>query len=157
MIAGEPTTALDAKVALRITDLLSRLARERQMALVFSSHDLAAVARATDQVVVMYGGDMVERGPTAEVLSDPKHPYTKGLLAARPDPAVAGRDANGKRQRLPTIPGSVPPLHALPEGGRFAGRCPVELPHCATRRPAFAPVGQGRGAACHLLTEARDG
>lgn len=157
LIADEPTTALDANVALRITDLLSRLARERQMALVFISHDLAAVARATDQVVVMYGGDMVEQGPTAKVLADPKHPYTKGLLAARPDPTVAGRDAQGRRQRLPTIPGSVPPLHALPAGCRFAGRCPVELPHCASKRPVFAPVAADRGAACHLLTEARDG
>ncbi len=155
LIADEPTTALDANVALRITDLLQRLAREREMALVFISHDLAAVARATQDIVVMYAGDMVERGPTAEVLSAPAHPYTKGLLGARPDASVAGRDANGKRRRLPTIPGSVPPLQGLPEGCRFAGRCPVELPQCATQRPVFTQTDAGRGAACHLLTEAR--
>ena len=155
LIADEPTTALDANVALRITDLLQRLAREREMALVFISHDLAAVARATQDIVVMYAGDMVERGPTAEVLSAPVHPYTKGLLGARPDASVAGRDANGKRRRLPTIPGSVPPLHGLPEGCRFAGRCPVELRQCATQRPVFMQTDAGRGAACHLLTEAR--
>ena len=153
LIADEPTTALDANVALRITDLLQRLARERDMALVFISHDLAAVARATQEIVVMYGGDMVERGPTAEVLASPQHPYTKGLLGARPDPAEAGRDANGKRRRLPTIPGSVPPLHGLPQGCRFAGRCPVEPLHCADRRPVFTPTEPGRGAACHLLSE----
>ena len=155
LIADEPTTALDANVALRITDLLQRLAGEREMALVFISHDLAAVARATQDIVVMYAGDMVERGPTAEVLSAPAHPYTKGLLGARPDASVAGRDANGKRRRLPTIPGSVPPLQGLPEGCRFAGRCPVELPQCATQRPVFTQTDAGRGAACHLLTEAR--
>ncbi|UOA33543.1 Dipeptide transport ATP-binding protein DppD [Sulfitobacter sp. DSM 110093] len=155
LIADEPTTALDANVALRITDLLQRLAREREMALVFISHDLAAVARATEDIVVMYAGDIVERGPTAEVLGAPAHPYTKGLLGARPDASVAGRDADGKRRRLPTIPGSVPPLHGLPEGCRFAGRCPVELPQCATQRPVFTQTDVGRGAACHLLTEAR--
>jgi len=155
LIADEPTTALDANVALRITDLLQRLARERNMALVFISHDLAAVARATQDIVVMYGGDMVERGPTAKVLSAPQHPYTKGLLGARPDPAMAGRDANGKRRRLPTIPGSVPPLHGLPKGCRFSGRCPVELPQCALRRPAFTQTEASRGAACHLLSEER--
>ncbi|WPZ21905.1 ABC transporter ATP-binding protein [Sulfitobacter faviae] len=155
LIADEPTTALDANVALRITDLLQRLARERQMALVFISHDLAAVARATEDIVVMYGGDMVERGRTAEVLGTPAHPYTKGLLGARPDLGVAGRDAQGKRRRLPTIPGAVPPLQGLPQGCRFAGRCPVELPHCATQRPAFVQTEAGRAAACHLLTEGR--
>jgi len=155
LIADEPTTALDANVALRITDLLQRLAREREMALVFISHDLAAVARATEDIVVMYAGDMVERGRTAEVLGAPVHPYTKGLLGARPDAGVAGRDANGKRRRLPTIPGSVPPLQGLPEGCRFAGRCPVELPQCAKQRPAFTQTEVARGAACHLLTEAR--
>ncbi|NUH66840.1 ABC transporter ATP-binding protein [Sulfitobacter sp. S0837] len=156
LIADEPTTALDANVALRITDLLQRLAREREMALVFISHDLAAVARATDDIVVMYAGDMVERGPTAEVLNAPAHPYTKGLLGARPDPGVAVRDVKGKRRRLPTIPGAVPPLHALPQGCRFSGRCPVELPCCAAQRPVFSQTDQARGAACHLLTERRD-
>ena len=153
LIADEPTTALDANVALRITDLLQRLARERDMALVFISHDLAAVARATRDIVVMYGGDMVERGPTEAVLTAPMHPYTKGLLGARPDPSGAGRDAAGKRRRLPTIPGSVPPLHGLPKGCRFAGRCPVELPICAMQQPIFVQTGPNRGAACHLLTE----
>ncbi len=151
LIADEPTTALDANVALRITDLLVRLATERGMALVFITHDLAAVARATQDIVVMYGGDMVERGTTAEVLADPAHPYTKGLLGARPDPTAQARDHNGKRRRLPTIPGTVPPLFSLPQGCRFAGRCPVEIPRCATNRPAPQDLGANRIAACHLL------
>ncbi len=144
LIADEPTTALDAAVALRITDLLVRLVRERQMALLFISHDLAAVARTTEAMLVMYGGDIVERGATDRVLADPAHPYTKGLIAARPSLAQRGR------RRLPTIPGTVPPLEALAEGCRFAGRCPVELSHCAHLRPAATPTASG-SAACHLL------
>jgi peptide/nickel transport system ATP-binding protein len=153
LIADEPTTALDAHVALRIIELLVRLAESRQMALVFISHDLAAVARATERIAVMYGGEIIETGPTARVLEDPRHPYTRGLLAARPGigGATPGRDADGRRKRLPTIPGTVPPLPLLPQGCRFSGRCPVELPHCATVRPKAYRVEGGRMAACHLL------
>lgn len=135
LIADEPTTALDANVALRITDLLVELSNKRGMALVLISHDLASVARSTDRIAVMYGGDIVERGGTDEVLHSPQHPYTKGLLAARPDPRAALRDRQGKRRRLPTIPGNVPPLSGLAEGCRFSGRCPVERPDCRTTRP----------------------
>ncbi|GGE13901.1 peptide/nickel transport system ATP-binding protein [Gemmobacter megaterium] len=146
LIADEPTTALDANVALRITELLTDLSVKRQMALMFISHDLTAVARATTEIMVMYGGTVVERGPTAEVLNAPRHPYTKGLLAARPRPE--GLRQSGTRRRLPTIPGTVPPLDKLPPGCRFAGRCPVELPQCATERPPVVA-----NAACHLLAQ----
>ena len=146
LIADEPTTALDANVALRVTELLTDLSVRRQMSLLFISHDLAAVARATTEIVVMYGGTVVERGPTDQVLNAPRHPYTKGLLAARPRPE--GLRQGGVRRRLPTIPGTVPPLDKLPPGCRFAGRCPVELPQCAATRP---PVVDN--AACHLLVE----
>jgi peptide/nickel transport system ATP-binding protein len=153
LIADEPTTALDAHVALRIIELLVRLADKRRMALVFISHDLAAVARATERIAVMYGGEIVEGGPTAAVLAGPRHPYTRGLLGARPGIGgqTPGRDAEGRRKRLPTIPGSVPPLSLLPAGCRFAGRCPVELSHCATVRPEPHRLPDGRFAACHLL------
>lgn len=154
LIADEPTTALDASVALRITDLLVRLTQERQMALIFISHDLAAVARATSDIAVMYGGDIVERGPTAEVLDAPVHPYTKGLLEALPEWAITHRDMAGKRRRLPTIPGTVPPLNELPQGCRFAGRCPHEMARCAAERPAWRSSSPRRSAACHLLGEA---
>ena len=153
LIADEPTTALDAHVALRIIELLVDLAERRQMALVFISHDLAAVARATERIAVMYGGEIAEEGPTAAVLENPRHPYTRGLLGARPGigGATPARGADGRRQRLPTIPGSVPPLSQLPAGCRFAGRCPVEMPHCADTRPAAYPLPGDRHAACHLL------
>jgi peptide/nickel transport system ATP-binding protein len=148
LIADEPTTALDANVALKITDLLVHLSQTRNMALVFISHDLAAVARATTDIAVMYGGDIVERGNTTEVLHDPVHPYTQGLLAARPDPRAIPRDANGRRRRLPTIPGTVPPLPAMPQGCRFAGRCAVERSECAGIKPM--PAGP-RFATCHAV------
>jgi len=147
LIADEPTTALDANVALRITDLLVRLSRTRNMALLFISHDLAAVARATSDIVVMYGGDIVERGATHQVLHHPVHPYTRGLLAARPQIARG----SGKRRRLPTIPGTVPPLADLPAGCRFSGRCPQELPHCASICPQPVATGSGGIVACHQM------
>jgi peptide/nickel transport system ATP-binding protein len=147
LIADEPTTALDANVAFRVTELLVRLADQRGMALLFISHDLAAVVRATRDVLVMYGGDIVERGNTAAVLAGPRHPYTQGLLAARPGIATL-RPPGAPRHRLPTIPGSVPALADLPAGCRFSGRCPVELPRCAGERP----LGEG-GAICHRLEE----
>ncbi|TDE40106.1 ABC transporter ATP-binding protein [Antarcticimicrobium sediminis] len=151
LIADEPTTALDANVALRITDLLVRLAKHRNMALIFVSHDLAAVARATAEIMVMYGGEIVERGPTRAVLDAPAHPYTRGLLEARPSPQSKARGPDGKRPRLTTIPGVVPQLHDLPAGCRFSGRCPVELPVCAAVRAPVCAVAADRTAACHAL------
>jgi peptide/nickel transport system ATP-binding protein len=150
LIADEPTTALDANVALMITDLLVNLSAKRGMSLVLISHDLASVARSTQRIAVMYGGDVVERGATAEVLHDPHHPYTKGLLAARPDPRAQARDAAGKRRRLPTIPGNVPPLSALSDGCRFVGRCALEQSTCARVQPI--PRGP-RALACPVVAE----
>ena len=152
LVADEPTTALDAHVALRIIDLLVNLAARRTMALVFISHDLAAVARATTRLVVLYGGDMVEEGETAAILAAPAHPYTAGLIAARPR-GIAARDPDGRRPRLPTIPGTVPALDALPPGCRFAGRCPVERAVCRQTPPPTIALSAGRLAACHALVE----
>lgn len=155
LVADEPTTALDANVALRIIELLVRLSETRDMALVFISHDLGAVARATEQIAVMYGGDIVERGPTAEVLAAPRHPYTLGLLGARPGLDNRGRGPDGRRRRLVTIPGTVPPLSDLPAGCRFAGRCAREIGVCAATRPEAHEVAPGQRAACHLLAPVR--
>lgn len=152
LVADEPTTALDANVALRIIELLVGLSETRNMALVFISHDLAAVARATRSVAVMYGGDIVERGPTAQVLSAPHHPYTVGLIGARPGKQSRQRGPDGRRQRLVTIPGTVPPLRDLPAGCRFSGRCTQEQPVCATQQPHPHRLNTaGHAAACHLL------
>jgi peptide/nickel transport system ATP-binding protein len=150
LVADEPTTALDASVAARILKLLGDLADKRGMALLFISHDLAAVSRVTREMVVMYGGDIVERGPTAAILADPRHPYTKGLVAARPRPRKPGEP----RARLASIRGTVPALADLPAGCRFSGRCPIEIAACATTRPALDQQGIGRFAACLRLDQA---
>jgi len=150
LIADEPTTALDARIALKVVDLLVDLADRRGMGLLFISHDFAAVARATERIVVMYGGDVVEQGPTRATLAAPRHPYTVGLLAARPSIARRGE----RRERLPTIPGTVPPVGRRAPGCPFSGRCSVELPRCATERPRPVLASVGSLAACHRLGEA---
>ncbi len=132
LVADEPTTALDASIAARINALLIALTEKRNMALLYISHDLGAVARVTRDIVVMYGGDVVEYGPTAAVLAVPAHPYTQGLIAARP----RLRPPGVPRTRLASINGAVPALADMPMGCRFAGRCPVEIATCASNRPA---------------------
>ncbi len=143
LIADEPTTALDAAVAARILGLLAELSARRGMALVLISHDLGAIARVTGRLLVMYGGDVVEDGPTAAVLADPRHPYTRGLIAARPRLDAARPPGTP----LPAIPGAVPPLPALSAGCRFADRCALARPGCAVPPPPVA-VAPGRVAAC---------
>ena len=108
LIADEPTSALDANVVLRIIDLLVNLSESRNMGLVFISHDLQAVSRATTEILVMHNGDIVESGSTKNVLSDPKHNYTKGLLAARPSLSRQSKNNYNNRFRLPTIPEPIP-------------------------------------------------
>ena len=108
LIADEPTSALDANVVLRIIDLLVNLSESRNMGLVFISHDLHAVSRATTEILVMHNGDIVESGSTKNVLSDPKHNYTKGLLAARPSLSRQSKNNYNNRFRLPTIPEPIP-------------------------------------------------
>ena len=138
LVADEPTTALDASVAARILALLVDLSQRRDMALLFISHDLGAVSRVTTDMVVMYGGDVVEQGETGGVLTAPRHPYTKGLIAARPRLRRPGEP----RVRLASIKGTVPALADMPRGCRFAGRCPVEMATCASTRPALRPSGR---------------
>lgn len=149
LIADEPTTALDANMAVRIVDLLVDLTRSRGMGLLFISHDLGVVARATERVIVMYGGDIVERGPTRRTLDAPRHPYTSGLIAARPSIARAG----ASRTRLATIPGTVPPVGRRAPGCPFSGRCAAELPQCATVRPTPTAAAGGASASCHGLVD----
>ena len=148
LIADEPTTALDVTVQSQILDLLVELVEERGMAMVLISHDLAIVAETCDRAVVLYGGLAVETGPVLALLTDPAHPYTRGLIAALPQLAVAG-------ERLLPIPGAVPPLGSLPPGCPFADRCPLAIERCQVERPADTVLTQGRRAACHRLDTAR--
>ncbi|WP_120966432.1 ABC transporter ATP-binding protein [Comamonas sp. lk] len=130
LIADEPTTALDVTVQQHILDLLQSLVAEHAMALVLISHDLGVIAQNVEQLLVMYGGTVVESGMTEAVFASRAHPYTRGLFAARPQLHLAAQ-----RQPLPTIAGTVPELVDLPLGCPFAGRCSFTVQHCFVERP----------------------
>ena len=135
LIADEPTTALDVTLQREILQLIGAGVRERGMALLLISHDLAVIARSVQRVMVMYGGAAVESGPVREVLHRPSHPYTQGLLAARPRLGAA------RGERLQTITGRVPDLAELPAGCPFAGRCGWHVEACdAALPPEEAPA-----------------
>ena len=147
LIADEPTTALDVTVQGQILDLIYDVVSERQMSLIMISHDLGVIAQTVDRVAVMYGGSIVEQGPTAEVFAQLAHPYTQGLFAAVP------RVGDGRR-RLRTIPGTVPELADLPQGCTFAGRCSLSRESCHHQVPDMRSVGQNHMAACLRLDAA---
>ena len=130
LVADEPTTALDVTVQQRILDLLQELVAEHSMALVLISHDLGVIAQNVEQLLVMYGGTVVESGMTETVFAQRAHPYTRGLFAARPQLHAASNT-----DRLPTIAGAVPELVDLPAGCPFAGRCSYTQSNCFIERP----------------------
>lgn len=134
LIADEPTTALDVTVQQQILDLLQELVAEHSMALLLISHDLGVIAQNVEQLLVMYGGSVVESGMTEAIFARRAHPYTRGLFAARPrlDLSAPG---SLPPARLPTIAGTVPELVDLPAGCAFAGRCSFTEPACHSERP----------------------
>ena len=123
LLADEPTTALDATVQIQVLILLRRLQRELGMGTIFVTHDLGVASEIADRIAVMYAGRIVEEGPVADILSNPKHPYTQGLLAS----TVHGQD---RGTDIAAIPGSPPDLRRLPPGCSFCPRCTVLLPAC---------------------------
>lgn len=139
LIADEPTTALDVTVQAQILRLLRDQARAHHMAQMLITHDLGVIAQMAEYVVVMYAGRIVEQGPTAEVLRQPLHPYTRGLIASRP---VQGE----RRRRLYSIPGQVPDLADLPPYCAFTDRCDRATVRCRQGVPPLA--GETRKAAC---------
>jgi len=142
LIADEPTTALDVTIQGQILDLIGELVAESRMALILISHDLGVIAENVDRMMVMYGGTVVESGPTAEVFRRMAHPYTQGLFGARPKlGAVRGTP-------LTTIPGTVPELSDMPKGCPFAGRCPLTADACRAAPPAPQMVGRDHLARC---------
>jgi peptide/nickel transport system ATP-binding protein len=145
LIADEPTTALDVTIQRQILDLIRDLVAERGMALMLISHDLGVIAQNVQRMLVMYGGSVVESGPTASVFARRRHPYTLGLFAARP----GLRSAKGRR--LATIPGTVPELVDLPSGCPFAGRCRFTLPECHATVPPPVELEPGHHARCIRL------
>jgi peptide/nickel transport system ATP-binding protein len=142
LIADEPTTALDVTVQKQILELLDRLRRELQLALLFITHDLGVVANVADRVAVMYAGRIVEEGPMRRVLTSAQHPYTQGLLAASP---------TLERRVLMPIPGTVPQLTELPPGCAFAPRCGFRRDECAAAVPEFRRVEPDHAVRCVLL------
>jgi len=131
LIADEPTTALDVTVQEEILRLLVSLSEQRSMGLLFVSHDLGVVRFVCDQVAVVYGGNLVEVGPTNDVVDAPRHRYTSALLAANPGIPAADEIDTFVGQRLTVIRGSVPAFGDFPEGCRFRNRCDFEVPTCA--------------------------
>ncbi len=145
LIADEPTTALDVTTQARILDLVAGLVAEEDMGLLLITHDLGIIAEATDSMLVMYAGAIVERGPTAEVFRRMAHPYTRGLFAAIPRLGHEGRPVAA---RLPTIPGQVPAPADRPAGCAFAERCCRVADDCRRQPPREAEVGEDHRAAC---------
>lgn len=141
LIADEPTTALDVSVQAQILDLLKRLQRETGMGVIFITHDLGVVSEIADEVAVMYAGRVVERAPVADLLSDPQHPYTIGLLASVPQ-------LDGDATRLQAIDGMVPAPDKLPPGCRFHPRCVFATQACAATDPALRELAPGHYVAC---------
>jgi oligopeptide/dipeptide ABC transporter ATP-binding protein len=153
LIADEPTTALDATVQAQILDLLGRLRAETDLSLLLIAHDLALVGEVADDLVVLYAGVVVERGPAREVLASPAHPYTRALLRSIPPRAHRARGEKGRK--LPTIEGSLPDLRTPPAGCRFQARCADALERCRTEPPLLLPAGDGIEARCFLVEESR--
>ena len=142
LIADEPTTALDVTIQGQILDLIADLVSERGMALLLISHDLGVIAENVARMLVMYGGSVVESGPTGEVFSRLAHPYTQGLFAARPRLGAAAGT------RLATIAGTVPDLADLPPGCPFTERCRLAVAACRDTVPPPVEIGPGHHARC---------
>ncbi len=145
LIADEATTALDVTIQAQILDLMSELKRQKNLSLLLITHDLGIVAEMADRVSVMYSGQIVETGPVKDVFTNPRHPYTQGLLKAQPK---FGMD---KSQRLQSIPGSIPNLYDRPKGCRFHPRCEKAQNKCKYENPKLEAGTESklRTWACH--------
>src|SRR3954451_7485992 len=143
LIADEPTTALDVTIQAQILDLIVELNRDFGAAIILISHALGVIANVCRRVMVMYAGEVVEEGPTEQVLADPRHPYTWALINAVPR---IDRHLPGTR-RLTTIEGAPPDPLAIPSGCRFAPRCPFRIAKCV-EHPALSELAPGRKARC---------
>ncbi|GCD92383.1 ABC transporter ATP-binding protein [Embleya hyalina] len=147
IVADEPIAALDASAQASVANLLLDLARERNVGLLFISHDLSIVRQIADTVAVMYLGTVVESGPTAQVWDDPRHPYSKALISAVPR-------ADGSGELPVDLPGDVPDPAFPPTGCRFHPRCPIATDACEVDEPALVEFLPERRAACSVLAPA---
>jgi len=142
IIADEPTTALDVSIQAQIITLLKRLCSEHGTAIMLVTHDMGVIAETAHRVAVMYAGRIAEIGPVQQVIHDPQHPYTTGLMGSIP---AVGQDV----ERLPQIEGAMPRLTAIPPGCAFNPRCPRVFDRCRVERPSLLPANRTR-AACWL-------
>jgi len=148
LVCDEPTTALDVTIQAQILDLLDDLQREQDLAVLFITHDMGVIEETADRVNVMYAGEIVERAPVEELFGDPRHPYTRGLLASIPGVIDAG-------EFLPTIEGEVPTSTEPPVACRYAPRCPKAMPDCRDTYPEHIDIGPNRSVACLLYDEGK--
>lgn len=141
LIADEPTTALDVTIQAQILEVLKELKERLKMGIILITHDLGVVSEICDRVIVMYTGKVVEQGLIREILDNPKHPYTEGLIAAIPN-------INDKKGKLSSIEGMVPQLNEMPKGCSFHPRCPYAMAICKEKRPAITTIENGRKVRC---------
>jgi peptide/nickel transport system ATP-binding protein len=148
LVCDEPVASLDVSIQAQIINLFLKLRRDLSITLIFISHDLSIVRHVSDHVAIMYLGRIVERGPTETVYTDPKHPYTQGLLESVPKLVLEDEAL----VRLQPIVGEIPSPLAPPPGCHFNPRCPYVFDACRSVRPELHPLPGGGLAACHLLT-----
>jgi oligopeptide/dipeptide ABC transporter ATP-binding protein len=146
VIADEPTTALDVTIQAQILELMAELTKRLGTSILLITHDLGVVAENCARVIVMYAGEVVEEAPTTELFAHPHHPYTEGLLGAMPR-------VGGEAERLATIPGTVPPPTAWPDGCRFRDRCPYAWERCEREHPPLYQLDATHTSRCHLAVE----
>jgi peptide/nickel transport system ATP-binding protein len=150
LLADEPVSMLDVSIRLDILNLLLRLKEEEQLALLYITHDIASARYFAEDTLVMYAGQMVEGGPSDEIIQTPKHPYTQLLISAAPDP---DRLVDADKKTTMAARGEIPSLITPPKGCRFHPRCPHAMPVCKEKFPGRTDLGNGHWTNCYLYGE----
>ncbi len=148
LIADEPTTALDVTIQAQILELLEKLRQHLDMGIIIITHDLGVIAEMADEVAVMYAGEIVEKSPTEQLFSDPRHPYTIGLMESVPD-------IDAHVERLQVLEGLVPSLYDMPEGCRFGPRCQYFCEECAAGPVPLVRLEDGREVRCRRYQDGK--